>query len=261
MSSIRDYYRSSGDYRTMLDAQDERIFAPYVALFRTHAEPGTPVIDVGCGVGASTRLLRGAGFEAIGTDVSERFLPDGEEGFVVADFESAPHIPTGAYAAAGALNVIEHMEHPRRFLAELMRVVRPGGHVILLSPNLTSPLVGIRALRDLATGAPTYLAVQTGREASALVAVNLARSIRAALGHDGFQRREPRLDVGTSGYDADAVYWSNAAEVRRFLERRGCRIVVFQGRGRTRAARLIARWLPSFAGQLQIVAQKPAASP
>ncbi|MBV9685416.1 MAG: class I SAM-dependent methyltransferase [Solirubrobacterales bacterium] len=258
MSSIRDYYRSSSDYRTMLDAQDEAIFAPYVALFRAHADPGMPVIDVGCGVGTSTRLLRNAGFDAIGTDVSERFLPEGEEGFVVTDFESAPEIHTGAYAAAGALNVIEHMEHPRRFLTELTRVVRPGGHVILLSPNLTSPLAGIRAMHDLTSGAAPYLAVRNKREASTLVVLNLARSIRTALGHDAFQRREPRLDVAMSGYDADAVYWSNAAEVRRFLEGRGCRIIVFQGTGRTRAARLIARWLPSFAGQLRIVAQKPA---
>ena len=258
MPSIRDYYKTSVDYGSMLDAQDEEVFAPYVELFRAHAKPGAAVIDVGCGVGASTRLLRAAGFDAVGTDVSERFLPD-EDGFVEADFESAPQISTGAYAAAGALNVIEHMEHPRRFLAELTRVVRPGGHVILLSPNLTSPLVGMRVLRDLATGAPPYLAVRSRREALALVAVNLARSVRAALGHDGFRSREPRLDDGISGYDADAVYWSNAAEVRRFLERAGCRIVVFQGSGRTGAARLIARWLPSFAGQLQIVAQKPAA--
>jgi SAM-dependent methyltransferase len=259
LPSIRDYYRSSVEYRTMLDAQDEAVFAPYVALFRDTAEPGARVIDVGCGVGASTRLLRKAGFDAVGADVSERFLPAGEDGFVVADFQSAPQIPMGAYAAAGALNVIEHMECPRRFLAEMTRVVRPGGHVILLSPNLTSPLVGIRVLRDLAAGAPPYLAVRSRREALALVVVNLARSVRAALGHDGFECREPRLDDAVSGYDADAVYWSNAAEVRRFLERADCRIVVFQGSGRTRAARLIARRLPSFAGQLQIVAQKSAA--
>ncbi|MBV9334749.1 MAG: methyltransferase domain-containing protein [Solirubrobacterales bacterium] len=140
MSGIREYYRSSGDYRTMLDAQDEAIFAPYVALFRAHAEPGMPVIDVGCGVGASTRLLRNAGFDAVGTDVSERFLPDGEEGFVVADFESAPQIPSGAYAAAGALNVIEHMEHPRRFLAEpdAGRSARRPRHPPLAEPDLAT---------------------------------------------------------------------------------------------------------------------------
>jgi SAM-dependent methyltransferase len=254
--SIRDYYRSSGDYRRMLDEQDQEVFAPYVALFRELVEPGATVIDVGCGVGVSTRLLRAAGFGAVGADVSQRFLPAGEEGFVVADFESAPHVPADSYAAAGALNVIEHSERPLRFLAEMVRVVRPGGHVIVLSPNLTSPLVGVRILRDLATGAPPYLAVRSRREALALIVANLACSVRGALGHDAFRRREPRLDAGIAGYDSDAVYWTNAAEVRRFLERRGCRIVVYQGSGRTRAARLIARRLPSFAGQLRIVAEK-----
>jgi SAM-dependent methyltransferase len=258
VSAIRDYYRSSGAYQRMLDAQDPTIFEPYVGLFRAHVEPGASVLDVGCGVGTSTRLLRAEGFGAVGTDVSERFLPPAEDRFVVADFESAPQIRSACYAAAGALNVLEHSERPRRFLAEMVRVVRPGGRIIVLSPNLTSPLVGVRILRDLATGSTPYLAVGSRREAVALILVNLARSVRAALGYDGFRCRAPRLDAGISGYDADAVYWTNAAEVRRCLERHGCRIVVYQGSGRTRAARMLARRLPSFAGQIRIVAEKPA---
>jgi SAM-dependent methyltransferase len=255
MSTVRDFYRSSAEYGRMLDEQDKRVFEPYVELFRSHAPAGGLVIDVGCGVGTSTRLLRAAGFRAVGTDISERYLP-GEEGFLVADFQSAPQIPADTYDAAGALNVLEHAERPQRLLAEMVRVVRPGGRVIVLSPNLTSPLMGVRILRDHIRRGTPYLGVRTPREALGLIVVNLARSVAAALGRDAFASRAPRLNSGIVGYDVDAVYWTNAAEVRRFLESSGCRTVVYQGAGRTRAARLVARRLPSFAGRLQLVVEK-----
>lgn len=252
---VREYYRSSDEYRRMLEAQDARVFDPYIALFRDHVPPGARVIDVGCGVGESTLGLRAAGFDAVGADLSPRFLPAGQEGFIVADFESATEIPDAAFAGAGALNVLEHAERPRRLLAEMVRIVRAGGHVIVLSPNLTSPLVGLRILRDLLGGAPPYLGIATRREAVALIAANTARTVLAACGRDAFRRRSPRLTTAVPGYDADAVYWTNAAEVRRFLEQLGCRVRVYQGTGRTRAGRLIARRLPICAGTLRVVAQ------
>jgi SAM-dependent methyltransferase len=255
MSTVRDFYRSSAEYGRMLEDQDQRVFEPYVELFSSHVPTGARVVDVGCGVGTSTRLLRAAGFHAVGTDISERFLP-AEEGFRVVDFEAAEEIPAESYDAAGALNVLEHAERPQRLLTEMVRVVRPGGYVIVLSPNLTSPLVGLRILADHIRRAPPYLGIRSPREALALIVVNLARSIAASLGRDAFARRSPRLDAGIVGYDVDAVYWTNAVEVRRLLERIGCRTVVYQGAGRTRAARLVARRLPSLAGRLRLVVQK-----
>jgi SAM-dependent methyltransferase len=210
--------------------------------------------DVGCGVGTSTRLLREAGFDAVGTDTSERFLPD-EPGFFAADFAQRTDIPDGAYDATGAVNVIEHVADPRAFLDELVRVVRPGGLVVICSPNLTSPLVGARILVDLTRGRTPYLGVRSRWAALVLLARNVGRSAAAALGRDAFAARAHTLASGIVGYDADAIYWSNAAEVRRRLEWRGCRIVAYQGEGRTAAARVIARVLPSFAGQLAVVAR------
>ena len=69
----------------MLAEQDESMFVQYLSYFRRFGELGMRVLDVGCGIGTSTRLLREAGFDAVGTDTSARFLPD-ETGFFVADF-------------------------------------------------------------------------------------------------------------------------------------------------------------------------------
>jgi SAM-dependent methyltransferase len=255
MSGLSRYYRSSEAYASMLEQQGDEAFARYVELFTAWVAPGGRVVDVGCGVGTSTYLLRRAGYQALGTDLSERFLPDGP-GFAAVDFEDAGALPDASYDAAGALNVLEHIARPRRFLDEMVRVVAPGGHILLVSPNLTSPLVALRVLVDLARGRTPYLGVRRPAAALALLARNLARSVRAAAGADTFARRAPNVDCGIVGYDVDAVYWTNAAEVCRHLERRGCAIVQYQTDGRTRAARLFARALPSFAGRLVIVAQR-----
>jgi hypothetical protein len=82
----------------------------------------------------------------------------------------------------------------------------------------------------------------------------------AARGRDAFAPRADTLATGIVGYDVDAIYWSNAAEVRRHLERLGCVISQYQEQGRTAPARLLARVLPSFAGQLVIVARVPGPS-
>ncbi len=259
-SDLTDYYRGSSEYRAMLAGQDEALFAQYLSYFGRWAESGARVLDVGCGVGTSTRLLREAGFDAVGTDTSARFLPD-EPGFFVADFARRTDLEDGAFAAAGALNVIEHVADPRAFLDELVRVVRPGGVVVICSPNLTSPLVGARILVDLTRGRTPYLGVRGRRAALALLARNVGRSAAAALGRDAFAPREHTLASGVVGYDADATYWSNAAEVRRRLERLGCELISYQGEGRTLAARLIARLLPSFAGQLAVVARVGGSAP
>lgn len=254
-TNMPEYYSSSDEYRRMLEEQPSEAFAEYLRLFSEFVAPPGPVVDVGCGTGESTQLLRDRGFDATGTDVSEKFLPTGLDGFLALDFGTSDVLPAASFRAAGALNVLEHVEDPRAFLERLVRVVHPGGYVIVLSPNLTSPLVGLRILADLARGRTPYLGVRSPAGAMSLIVHNVARSALRAAGRSAFERRAPRLDV--VGYDADAVYWTNSAEVRRLLEELGCRVVVYQGLARTRPARLLARLAPSLAGQLRVVATVP----
>jgi 2-polyprenyl-3-methyl-5-hydroxy-6-metoxy-1,4-benzoquinol methylase len=254
-TNMPDYYSSSDEYRTMLEQQSAEVFADYLRVITEFVPRPGPVLDVGCGTGETTLRLRDRGFDAIGTDVSARFLPPDLDGFLALDFGTSDALEAGSFGAAGALNVLEHVEDPRAFIERLVRVVRSGGHVVILSPNLTSPLVGLRILVDLVRRRTPYLGVRSPAAAFALVLRNVTRSSTRACRRSAFERRNPRLAV--TGYDADAVYWTNAAEVRRLLEQRGCRIVLYQGAGRSLPARLLARLAPSFAGQLRIVATVP----
>ena len=253
---MRDYYAESDAYRGMLEAQDPAIFEQYVDLYARFAAGGERVLDVGCGTGTSTLLLRERGYDAVGVDFSARFLPTELGEFIAVDFQDAREIESDSFAAAGAFNVLEHVERPERFLAEIVRVVRPGGHVILLSPNLSSPLAAIRVLTDHVLGRTPYLGVVRGRDALRLLAANVGRTLAGTLGRDRFATRAAPLDSGVVGFDQDAVYWTNASEVRRRLVSLGCEIALFGGYGRTGPARLVSRLAPPAAGTLSVVAVK-----
>ena len=43
--------------------------------------------------------------------------------------------PNGTFQAVGAFNVLEHVEDPVSFLDEMSRVLRPGGRMVISSPN------------------------------------------------------------------------------------------------------------------------------
>jgi 2-polyprenyl-3-methyl-5-hydroxy-6-metoxy-1,4-benzoquinol methylase len=255
-SQMTEYYRNSDDYAEMLANQDVHSYRPYVDIVSRFLQPNAKMLDVGCGIGTSTLLLAKAGFQVLGTDVSHRFIPAPEGTFKVVDFQDAIEISDGVYDAVGTMNVIEHTDDPKKFLAEILRVVRPGGYIFILAPNLTSPLVGIRIIFDLLKKRIPYLGIDQVIVAAALVFVNIWRSLRSELGYSAFEKREAILDTGIVGHDADAVYWTNAREMRRFLEQQNCEICLFQKQGNSSLSKFIAYVLPGFAGQVCIVARK-----
>jgi 2-polyprenyl-3-methyl-5-hydroxy-6-metoxy-1,4-benzoquinol methylase len=62
MKELTSCYGPSGPHRRMLA---EAVFDRYVSYFKQWSVSGSRVLDIGCGVGTSTRLLREAGFSAL----------------------------------------------------------------------------------------------------------------------------------------------------------------------------------------------------
>jgi ubiquinone/menaquinone biosynthesis C-methylase UbiE len=99
--------------------------------------PGWRWVDIGCGNGASTELLvqRCAPAEVQGIDPSEEQLayartrlPGGIARFQVGDAMALPYPDAGFDAAVMAL-VIFFVPEPAKGVAEMARVVKPGGSV------------------------------------------------------------------------------------------------------------------------------------
>jgi ubiquinone/menaquinone biosynthesis C-methylase UbiE len=116
--------------------------------------PGDEVLDVGCGIGKPAfRLALATGAAVVGISINrgeveqatERAHAEGLDGqvrFTYADGMAIP-FPDASFDAVWALESIMHMNRPRA-VAEMARVVKPGGRIVLtdlfekgLSENVT----------------------------------------------------------------------------------------------------------------------------
>src|SRR6266852_1275475 len=118
--------------------------AIYEMVARTismHGIQGDVLVDVGCGGGQLWHYLGGKFAKYIGVDgILYEDLPPKVE-FHYHDFDSGRiPLPTGAADVVVALETIEHLENPRAFLRDLHRLTRPGGWLIVTTPNQLSLL-------------------------------------------------------------------------------------------------------------------------
>jgi SAM-dependent methyltransferase len=114
------------------------------------------VLDVGCGYGRYLTSLRQRGHRGrlLGLDASAGMAAAaaaaaaGDAGTVVADASALPVVDAGADAAL-AMHMLYHVPGLPAAVAELRRVVRPGG-VLLASTNGAQHIAEIRAVMDQA---------------------------------------------------------------------------------------------------------------
>lgn len=107
---------------------------------------GLDVLDVGCNTGYGTILLADVGRRVVGVDVSARAIqaareaaPDGRPEFLAIDGLSLP-FADASFDLVTSFQVIEHVREPTPYLREIARVLRPGGTVVLTTPNAATRL-------------------------------------------------------------------------------------------------------------------------
>jgi SAM-dependent methyltransferase len=95
------------------------------------------VIDVGCGAGALALALAPLVREVVGVDRVPELLElareraPGNVQFVEGDATSLP-FDTASFDLAGTLRTLHHVRRPELVIAELARVARPGGRVLVI---------------------------------------------------------------------------------------------------------------------------------
>ena len=93
---------------------------------------GREVLEVGCGTGLILQRLAGLASRAVGVDLSPGMLRKARErGLEVVEgrAESLP-FPDASFDGAVSFKVLAHVPDVRAALAEMARVVRPGGRVV-----------------------------------------------------------------------------------------------------------------------------------
>jgi len=97
------------------------------------------VLDYGCGYGEFLQRLKSHATSRTGVDIDEEKIKvastlDGIQAQLVPSDEALP-FPDESFDTVIIMEVIEHVSDERVVLAELARVLAPGGHLLLTTPH------------------------------------------------------------------------------------------------------------------------------
>ncbi|KKD35442.1 methyltransferase domain-containing protein [Limnoraphis robusta] len=105
--------------------------------------PGTTLLDVGCGIGGSSRILaKDYGFSVTGVTISpqqvkraQELTPAGVDAKFQVDDAMALSFPDASFDVVWSVEAGPHMPDKAIFAKELLRVVKPGGVLVVADWN------------------------------------------------------------------------------------------------------------------------------
>jgi SAM-dependent methyltransferase len=108
-------------------------------LFALPHVRGQSVLEVGCGEGYGTALLSSAADPVLGLDYDRRTVAHAaaryrDAAFALGNLAALPVVSAGV-AVVATLQVIEHVWDQPQFVGECRRVLRPGGLLLVTTPN------------------------------------------------------------------------------------------------------------------------------
>jgi SAM-dependent methyltransferase len=158
---VRDESKADPVETYVEDAYDptamERLLPSYVEAFRNREEPyrallnpGAEVLEIGPHLGAFLQVATEWGWKPVGVDVGKdttRFV--NEHGYVTYNqtIEDS-RFPDAYFDGAFVWNCFEQIPDPARTLDEIHRIVKPGGPLVLRTPNALFYSVCERFLRS-----------------------------------------------------------------------------------------------------------------
>ena len=99
---------------------------------------GATILDAPCGAGGLTIALRDRGYQMVGADVDRGAAARLGDAFATVDLSQPLPWPDRSFDAALSVEGIEHLENRHAYLRELARVLKPGGTLLLTTPNIVS---------------------------------------------------------------------------------------------------------------------------
>ncbi len=255
-----NFYNSSVEYFATLSQQNNDYFLPYSDYVSLYIKPSEKLLDLGCGTGQSTDLLRKTGVEIIGVDGCEKYIIKAKINFpnnqyCFAQAESLP-FPDNTFDCVASYNTFEHLSDVSKVLGEIARVLKPGGFLIIHSPNLLSinhPLNAIRLFKGMTfEGKKSFIQLIS-------MALNNTRRLlfRRLSGQANIIKRKNFHDYFFP--DSDATWLMNPLDMRALLLKYNFSIIHYQNTDSLKQASFFKKFVsliaPEQMGIIRIVAQ------
>jgi len=135
-----------GHTTSATDFMSKRSLASHGAFFDQYLRAGMRVLDAGCGPGSITQgiALRVAPAQVIGVDFAESQIDRAKKDAAEHGVRNVRFLTTGCYSlpfenetfdCVFSHALLEHLSETKKALAEFHRVLKPGGHAGVCSPD------------------------------------------------------------------------------------------------------------------------------
>jgi 2-polyprenyl-3-methyl-5-hydroxy-6-metoxy-1,4-benzoquinol methylase len=127
------------------------IYLVHIATYRycINYVAGKKVLDYGCGSGYGTALISDSCLQITGIDVSSEAIAHAKDHYNASNLsylkveraeDASLPFPDASFEVVLSFQVIEHVQDVSVYLQEIERVLVPGGHVIIATPDRSSRL-------------------------------------------------------------------------------------------------------------------------
>ena len=129
-------------WRTYSRYYPPRVLKTEKDICNRYTKGGGKLLDIGCANGDFLNVMQDSGFEVCGLEFSDHFINKFGLNIFKGRLCDAPY-SAHCFHLVTMWAVLEHVSDPMEYLKEIHRILKPGGVVIFLVPNLKSVPFGI----------------------------------------------------------------------------------------------------------------------
>ncbi len=178
------------------DLAQEPLYKRYkaIVLETLHATAGATYLELGCGTGNDAQAVRSSGAHVVCLDraltMTREARRRGLPAVACGEAEALP-FDSSAFDGAWADRTFQHLRDPDAALAELVRVLKPGGRIVLADPDYSTQSMNFPD-REIASSVLQFRALHGQRNGT------LAHTMDEHLARVGLEHievRKQRVDV------------------------------------------------------------------